>query len=186
MLCIGVSLVANASEPDTEKLTKSQRKAIEKRNREIKDSLDHEIAVKAMNEGYYVLMADRMMIRGRPYLNPESNTNFVLIQGDEAVIQLAINNGRLGLNGMGGITVEGKISGMRGGVPDKKGKVTYDFNVSGPVVSAQVHITLYKEDNQAVAIVSPNFWSGNLTVYGRIVPYYREDYDKVFKGATFP
>lgn len=187
MLCLSFGVVIYAGgEKDTQKLTKAQKKAIEKRNREIKDSIDHIMAVDAMNRGYYVLMADRITMRGRPYMNPEPNTNFVLVQGDEAVIQLASNNGRLGLNGMGGITVEGRISGLRGGEPDKKGKISYDFNVSGPAISAQVQITLYKEDNQAMAIVSPNFWSGNLTVYGRIVPYDRVDYDKAIKGIPFP
>ena len=74
---------------------------------------------------------------------------------------------------MGGITVEGKIGGVRGGKPDKKGRVSYDLNVIGSAVSAQIQITLYKESCKAVAIVSPNFGSSNLTVYGSIVPYYR-------------
>lgn len=185
MICLGFGVAMQAGD-DTPKLTKAQKKAIEKRNREIQDSLDHAAAVEAMSKGYYVLMADRLMIKGRAFMNPMSNTNFVLIQGDKAVIQLAANNGRAGFNGMGGITVEGSINGLRGGTPDKKGKIMYDFSVVGPAISSQVQITLSAEDNLAVAIVSPNFWSGNLMVYGRIVPYDTLDFEKAIKGTTFP
>ncbi|MBQ1988091.1 MAG: DUF4251 domain-containing protein [Muribaculaceae bacterium] len=167
-------------------LTKAQKKAIEKRNNEIRDSLSHVVAVDAMKKGYYVLMADRMIMRGGSYMNPTPNTNFLLVQGDRAVIQIASNNANPGMNGLGGITVEGRVTGLRGGEVDKKGRLNYDFSVSGPGVSAQVQVTLYKEDNQAVAIISPNFWSGNLTVYGKVVPYEELDYKKAIKGSTFP
>lgn len=168
------------------KLTKAQRKAIEKRNKEIMDSLAHESAVAALKNGHYVLMADRLMIKGRAFMNPTPNTNFILVQGDEAIIQLASNRANPGLNGMGGITVQGKITGLKGGEPDKKGKIHYSFTVTGPAISAQVHLTLYKDSNKADAIVSPNFWSGNLTVYGQLVPYDKTDVHKAIKGATFP
>ena len=169
-----------------QQMTKAQKKALEKRHKEIIDSLNHSVATKAMKKGYYVLMADRMMMKNHAYMNPSSNTNFLLVQGDEAVIQIASNRSNPGLNGLGGITVKGKITGLKGGEPDKKGKISYSFTVTGPAVSAQVHITLYKEDNQATAIVSPNFWSGNLTIYGRVVPYNEKDYEKAFEGTSFP
>ena len=186
IICLGLSNNIYADNNTAPELTKEQKKAIEKRNREIQDSIYHATAAEAMAKGFYVLMADRIMIKGRAFMNPTPNTNFILIQGDNAIIQLAANNGRTGLNGLGGITVEGKINGLKGGIPDKKGKITYNFGVSGPAISAQVHITLYGEDNQATAIVSPNFWSGNLTVYGRIVPYEEVDYEKAIKGTSFP
>ena len=173
IVCLSCVFVLYATDVDYSKLTKAQKKAIEKRNKEIRDSLDHESAVEALAKGYYVLMADRIMIKGRSFISIDPNKNFILIQGDNAVIQLAANNGRPGLNGLGGITVEGKIGGVRGGKPDKKGRVSYDLNVIGSAVSAQIQITLYKESCKAVAIVSPNFGSSNLTVYGSIVPYYR-------------
>lgn len=171
---------------ETKELTKKQKKAIEKRNREIVDSIHHVEAVEAMKKGYYVLMADRMMFKSRAYMNPNPNTNFLLVQGDEAVIQIASNGGRPGLNGMGGITVEGKITGLKGGEINRKGEMSYSFTVTGPAVSAQVYITLYKEDNQATAVISPNFWSGNMTIYGEVLPYESTDPSKAMKGITFP
>ena len=177
--------MVSAQEVNEKQLTKKERKAIEKRNREIKDSLAHLDALAALQDGNYVLMADRIMIRSHAFMNPAPNTNFVLVQGDKAVIQLASNNGRAGLNGMGGITVEGYINGLKCDT-NKKGETSYKFGVSGPALSAQVHIVLYKEDNQAMAIVSPNYWSGNLTVYGKIFPYKKNEYDKAIQGNSFP
>lgn len=182
---VGFSIIYS-QDLNTKELSKKEKKAIEKRKREIVDSLEHKEAIAAMQKGYYVLMADRIMIKGRAYMSPTSNMNFILVQGDKAVIQLAANNGRSGLNGMGGITVEGNVTGLKGGEADKKGEITYSFGVTGPAVSAQVQITLYKDDNQAMAIVSPNFWSGTMTVYGKIVPYEGIDYEKAIKGTTIP
>lgn len=167
-------------------LTKKQKKVAEKRNQEITDSIRHTEAMAAMEKGYYVLMADRMMLKNRAYVNPSPNTNFLLVQGDEAIIQIASNGGRPGLNGMGGITVDGRITGLKGGEVDKKGRVSYSFTVTGAAVSAQVQITLYKEDNQAMAIISPNFWSGNMTIYGKIEPYEEPEPSKAMKGVTTP
>lgn len=191
MLCLGVSVMLYAQESanvnnEVTELTDAQRKAIEKRNEEIKDSVNHVVAMNAMQKGYYVLMADRIIMKNHSFMNPTPNKNFLLVQGDEAVIQISSNDARPGLNGLGGITVEGKINGMRGGEVDKKGKLTYNFSVSGAGVSAQVSVTLYKEDNQAMAIISPNFQSGTITVYGKIVPYEKNDYRKAIKGSTFP
>jgi len=38
------------------------------------------------------------------------NSNFFLMSNEEAVLQIAFNNGRLGPNGLGGITLEGRVS----------------------------------------------------------------------------
>ena len=191
LACVTFSVSAYAVETlqnvkESGELTKKQKKAIEKRNREMEDSIRHAEAVEAMKKGYYVLMADRMMLKNRAYVNPSPNTNFLLVQGEEAIIQIASNGGRPGLNGMGGITVDGRITGLKGGKMDKKGRVSYSFTVTGPAVSAQVQITLYKEDNQAMAIISPNFWSGNMTIYGKIEPYEEKDPSKAMKGVTIP
>lgn len=166
----------------TEKIAKEDKKALKKRLETVKDSIDHEFAVDAMRDGYYVLMAERMIARGHAYLNPQSNTNFLLVQGDKATIQIASNSANPGLNGLGGITVEGNISGLSGGEPDKKGNISYSFTITGPAVSAQVQVTLYKDDNYAMAIISPNFWAGTLTIYGDIAPYKNGEYEKAIKG----
>ncbi len=186
LTCVLVCNTAYSDEiyGDKEKeYTKEEKKAIKKRIQEVKDSIDHEFAVDAMRKNCYVLMADRMMMRGHAYMNPQPNTNFLLVQGNKATIQIASNRGNPGLNGLGGVTVEGTVTGLKGGEPDKKGNITYNFSVSGPAVSAQVQVTLYKEDNYAMAIISPNFWSGSLTIYGDVVPYNTNDIEKAIKGA---
>lgn len=172
--CLGLGGLMQAEampqEVQTKELTKAERKAIEKREREIHDSIDHVMALDAVNEGYYVVMARTLTMRGYTFPNPQPNMNFVLVQGDKATIQIAFNNGAPGLNGLGGITVEGTISGNRIKY-DKKGNAYWDFNVMGPAVSAQVSITLYGDSNSAVATVNPNFGPGDLRISGPLVSY---------------
>ena len=37
-----------------------------------------------------------------------------------------------------------------------------------------------------MAIISPNFWSGNMTIYGKIEPYEEPEPSKAMKGVTTP
>ncbi len=175
----------DSADKAAQQLTKAQKKAVEKRLQQIHDSIDHVFAEEALNEGYFVLMADRINMRNYTYPNPQPNMNFVLVQGNKATIQLAFNNGSAGLNGLGGITVEGSVSGVKMRT-DKKGKIYMDFSVMGAAVSAQVFITLYEDSNSAMAIINPNFGPGSMTVYGKLVPYNGNDTRKAFKGISTP
>ena len=109
-----------------------------------------------------------------------SNTNFVSIDGDRAVVQTAFNIPVSGLNGLGGVTVEGSFSNydLR---KDKKGNLFLSLNVMGTGISARVDITIYNGSNQAIVNIVPNFHSNNITLKGIILPL---DKSRVFKGST--
>ena len=109
-----------------------------------------------------------------------SNTNFVSIDGDRAVVQTAFNIPVSGLNGLGGVTVEGSFSNydLR---KDKKGNLFLSLNVMGTGISARVDITLYNGSNQAIVNIVPNFHSNNITLKGIILPL---DKSRVFKGSS--
>lgn len=170
--------------------TKEEKKAREKRLEELRDSVAYLEAKMAVDSGYFVITADRMSLgnRGVNIMSPESNTNFVLVQGDKAVVQLAFNNGFSGLNGLGGITVEGTITNKKRSI-SKKGDINYDFNVTGTGISAQVNIVVYKGGNEARAFINPNFHSQDMTVYGPLIPYDMRNGNggsTIFKGSTLP
>lgn len=152
--------------------TKAERKAREKKLKALADSVAFVDAQAGVAERYFVITAERMALgnTGRMYNMPNSSTNFILVQGDKATVQIAFENGMLGANGLGGITVEGMVGDIKKSV-SKKGDVSYSFNVQGTGISAQITIDLYKNSNQAVAVVDPNFFSGRLTVYGPLIPY---------------
>ena len=169
--------------------TKEERKAREKRLEAMRDSIAFVEAQMALDSSYFVITADRIMLDNRiNIMSPEAGTNFVLVQGDKAIVQLAFNNGFSGLNGLGGITVEGSINNRKTKV-SKKGDISYDFSVNGTSISAQVYITIDKNTNQATVYINPNFNSNSMTVYGPLIPYdhHGDRYgNKVFQGRTFP
>ena len=109
-----------------------------------------------------------------------SNTNFVSVQDDKATVQVAFNIPISGLNGLGGVTVDGQFSkyDLR---TDKKGNVMLSLSVMGSGISARVDITLYAGSNEATVNILPNFSSNRLTLSGVILPLHKS---RVFKGRS--
>lgn len=170
---VQLSVVTPAQEKQE---TKAERKAREKRNKELVDSIAHQKAVQAMEQGYYVLLADRVIMPRTGYMvaGLSTNSNFLLRQADGGIFQVAFNNGRLGANGLGGITLNGRVSGVRL-QQGKKGDVTLTYNMMGSQMNASVQITLYAKSNRATAYVTPNLGSGRITLEGTLVPYRNKD-----------
>ena len=108
-----------------------------------------------------------------------SNTNFVSLSDNRAIVQVAPFNGG-GPNGVGGITVEGSASNVKVQT-DKKGNTTLSMNVMGTGISATVNIFLFKGSNYASVVISPNYNSNRITLRGRLVP---QAYSTVFKGSS--
>ena len=193
LLAMAIILPAAAQElqqvtgiPENE--TKEERKAREKKLEELRDSIAFVEAKMAIDSSYFVITADRIMLDNRiNVMAPESSTNFILVQGDKAIVQLALSRAHPGLNGLGGITVDGTIGGRKIKTT-KKGDIYYTFNVNGTGISAQVTITVYKNSNQSMVYISPNFHSNTLTVYGPLIPYdhYGTRNNKIFKGRSIP
>lgn len=151
---------------------RSSEKAAEKRITALQDSVAGVHAVRALKDCHFVLLADRISFgpRGQVFNNPRPETNFLYMLGDEGVVQFAFENGRLGLNGLGGITCKGRVNNLKILV-DKKGDTRVKYSLFGANVSAQVDIVLYKNSDEARALVSGNFNSGSMTIYGKVKPY---------------
>ena len=153
--------------------TKAEKKAREKRLQAIADSLAFVDASNAIDINYFVITADRISLgkRGRTIQSPDESTNFIMVQGNEATIQLVPRySSHSGFNGLGGITVEGLITGAKKETT-KNGDLSYHFSVNGAAVSAQVTITVFRDSNKAEAYITPNFNSQRMTIYGPLIPY---------------
>ena len=93
LLAMAIILPAAAQElqqvtgiPENE--TKEERKAREKKLEELRDSIAFVEAKMAIDSSYFVITADRIMLDNRiNVMAPESNTNFILVQGDKAIVQ---------------------------------------------------------------------------------------------------
>ena len=95
-------------------------------------------------------------------------------------MQISPSNFASGPNGVGGVTVDGSISGMQRMV-DKKGNTTISFNVTGIGINAQIEIYMSPGTNSASATIYPNFNSNTVWVEGNIVPY---ENSGVFEGMS--
>ena len=144
------------------------------------DSLFYEEAVVAIEEKSFILEADRVIFKTGKNAYVNSNTNFVAVKGENAVVQVAFNVPELGPNGLGGITVDGRVTSYEV-KKDKKANLYVSMNVMGVGISAVIRITMYAGSNDAVVDISPNLNSNRLTLSGNI---YASDNSHVFKGRS--
>ena len=144
------------------------------------DSIAGVQAAIAVQNRDFVLEANQVTFKSGRTVFVDSNTTFISVKGNKAVVQISPSNFASGPNGVGGVTVNGTISGMQRMV-DKKGRTTVSFNVMGIGINAQIEIYMTPGTNQASATIYPNFNSNTVWVQGQIVPYESSD---VFEGTS--
>lgn len=169
-------LAGNAAAQEERELTKDEKKALQERI----DNFLHDEAEEALNKRAFTLEADQVIFKYGQTAHVTSNTNFVSVKDDRAVVQTAFNIPVSGPNGLGGVTVEGTFSDYEL-KKDKKGNISLALNVMGTGISARVDITLYKGSNKATVSITPNFNSNRMTLNGVIVPIEKSS---VFKGHS--
>ena len=147
---------------------------------ELTDSIAGVQAAAAVQNRDFVLEADQVTFKNGYTAFVNSSTTFISVKGNRAVVQISPSNFASGPNGVGGVTVDGSISGMQRMV-DKKGRTTLSFNVMGIGINAQIEIYMVPGTNRASATIYPNFNSNTLWVEGNIVPYASSN---VFEGTS--
>ena len=172
-------MYAQSSSETRQAERKAQREA-QKAREKAENERNYAIAVQALKEGKFVLEADQLVFKRGRSAFVSSTTNFVLMDGEHASVQIAANNALAGPNGIGGITVDGSRKEMKI-TTDKKGNVNCSFSVQGIGISAQVYITLTNGGNNASARISPNYNSNTLTLNGVQVPLSQSN---VYKGRA--
>lgn len=137
-------------------------------------------AEQALANSDFVLEASYLNYKGR--FNPQinSNTNFIALNGTNAIIQFAVLNYHPGLNGIGGITLEGRASNIKM-KKDKKGNITYSMEVIGRRLSAQVFLNVIKDTNRCIATIRSNHRGGETTFTGYLYP---KEESNFFKGLS--
>ena len=144
------------------------------------DSLAYVQAAAAVRNQDFVLEADNVSFKNGMTTFVNSNTNFISVKGDRAVVQISPSNFASGPNGLGGVTVDGMITD-RQVVTDKHGRITYNMNVMGLGINAQVQIYLTPGSSNASATIYPNFNSNTVWLEGTVVPYENSD---VIEGSS--
>ena len=147
---------------------------------ELTDSIAGVQTAAAVQNRDFVLEADQVTFKNGSTVFVNSTTTFISVKGNRAVVQISPSNFSSGPNGLGGVTVDGNISGMQRMV-DKKGRTTISFNVMGIGINAQIEIYMVPGTNRATATIYPNFNSNTVWVEGDIVPYANSN---VFEGSS--
>lgn len=156
-----------------------QQAAAEKQVYKMLDSISAVKAAEAMQNLDFVINGQRVTIgSGRTFNCDDQSTNFVSVHDGKAMLQLASMRGMSGFNGIGGITLEGRIT-KTDLKTDKKGNMSLTFSVSGPSLSAFVTVSLPKNSTQAIVQINPNF-RRDLTMFGTLSPY---DSTKIYVGS---
>ena len=137
---------------------------------ELADSLASIQAIAAMRNQDFVLLIDNVTFNNGNTVFVNSSVNFLSVKGDRAVVQISPSNFAPGPNGLGGVTVDGIISGYQI-MTDKKGRVNLTYNVSGIGLNAQIEVYISPGSSDAQATVYPNFNSNTLWISGTVVPY---------------
>ena len=147
---------------------------------ELTDSIASVQAFAAVKNQDFVLEAQTVQFRNGATVFVNDMTNFISVKGNRAVVQISPSDFAAGPNGVGGVTVDGMISGQEYRV-GKKGSATYSFNVTGIGINAQVEIYLNHGTNQASATIYPNFNANTVWIQGNIVPY---ENSNVIEGSS--
>lgn len=163
------------------KALRDAERARQKAAQEIEESAAYAEAVKALKEKQFVLEADQVIFKRGETAYVNTNTNFVLVNQNRGTVQVAFNTHFAGPNGIGGVTVDGTVSGVKMKT-DKRGNVTYSFSIMGTGISAQIFMTLVNGDNEATVSISPNFNSQTLTLRGKIISL---EQSNIFKGRSW-
>ena len=170
---------ARAAKREALKKEREARKTLEAQQ----DSIAYLKAVESLKSGTFVLEASNVTFPNGITRFVSNTTNYVQANDGNGIVQTAFTNFTYspGPNGLGGVTVEGKISGFQLR-KDKDGNYFCNYNIQGIAVSATISITLTGGTNQASVIISPNFNNNNMTMTGNLYPLNESD---VFQGTTW-
>ncbi|MBQ6168168.1 MAG: DUF4251 domain-containing protein [Muribaculaceae bacterium] len=154
--------------------TEQEIKEREKRLREHNDQVAFAKASNSLRRGYFVLTADNIQIGNMGYRHYDirDNYNFVLVQGEDGIIQYALTASGPGSNGLGGWTGKGKVRNKHLSY-GKNGDVHFSYQLISGSVNADVSITLFHDSKRAMAYISGGV---PITIYGEILPYRDKDH----------
>lgn len=173
-LTIALILTAAAIAPPhtmARELSKKEKKQIEKAEKARRDSAEHCLALAAIADTAFVLKCDKITFQPSSIstysLDPQ--LNFVMVNGQEAVVQTATNGTWQGFNGYGGFTLTGKANGYKTEC-SKKGETRVKYALHGSRGTAWIDLLLYKDSGKAVATINPPEVSGSLVMRGILTP----------------
>ncbi len=179
IVCILFRGYAQTENPDSKDLTKEEKKAMRKAKKE-EDKRKREEALiefeKYAEMREWVVEAHTVFDKQGQSYQMDPNINFVGVDKDETTVQLSFT-GLMGWNGVGGVTLEGKIGKYEHSNDGKSLNITISAMGSGlGVVDIFMTVT---GDGNGRATVSGN-WGERITFQGKFVSL---EESTVYKGT---
>lgn len=131
------------------------------------DSIAYQTAQKLIQGKGFMLSGDQLSMGNSPMFNVTSNTNFIIVEGNGATVQISPGIGA-GPNGVGGITFRGDVSDYKVDTSRKDAVATFRFSANGG--SGDIRIVLYRNSNKATAYINSTFYRGKAQLQGQILP----------------
>ncbi|HBH25013.1 MAG TPA: hypothetical protein DDY13_16535 [Cytophagales bacterium] len=172
-----ISFAQSDKGKEMEKMSKAEKKALKQAEMKAnKDSL-----LQIIENKQWVLEAYQLQGKYGQTFNLSPTTNFVAVKGDRNVWQFAFN-GLIGWNGIGGITIDGKVTKYEVS-PGKKAKsaISIRMNTMAPGTGPANIIMTVTSDGHARATVSGAFSNDRLTFTGKLSPL---EMSNIYKGTS--
>ena len=174
--CLGVS----AQESELSKREKRRLQKQQAREAQAKqDSINAIVVEWMLKNKHFVLEAEMISAPGKQRVNVSSNINFVYVDSTFGAVQIGSAH-LIGLNGVGGVTVEGRIT-------------KYDLKINKGRGGKSYFLMLYVSSNSGFFDISLNIsaigvadatlsgnWGGKLSYHGKIVALSQS---RVYKGT---
>jgi len=171
-----LTLQSCAQSKEASEVSKAEKKEQEAR----KMAKQRKNILQQLRDTTFVLEALRLTDRYGNSVNVSDNTNFIAAQGAGFTLQYAFQGGGLGRNGLGGLTIDGRITDYEILNADEKDKaLRVNFSVQSPGVGfANVSMSVFG-NSRADATISGAFGS-RIRMYGYFSSLQDSD---VFKGT---
>ena len=176
VLILTVCLLANSVE--AQELDKKAKKQMKKEERTKIEQEHIALVAEAIDSSAYVLEADRLQSQRGITINVPSNLNFIAVHGESAFIQVG-SNGGIGPNGVGGVSVDTRITKMSIEKIEKTGGYSIQMTCMSSAGIYDISISC-NADGQVVTATIGGSRRGKLIYLGKLVPL---ALSRVYKGT---
>ncbi|MFH0756950.1 MAG: DUF4251 domain-containing protein [Bacteroidota bacterium] len=179
LLAVTMAFSIYSQEPELSKKEQKQLQKELKKEQQAEEAAKKAALVALMIEyQQFVLEADHLRDKQGNMVTVPSMINFLAIDSISGVIQIGSNQ-YAGLNGVGGITIEGPISNYEVSLNEKNSTYNISYNIRSTMGHFDITMSVFS-DGRADATVSSN-WPGRVSYTGYLVPIADS---RVYKGTS--
>jgi hypothetical protein len=175
-LVLSFFLFGSLSAQEIVKNERDLKKELKKARRDSIANNDYQKLCNMVDSSAFVLEADYLVTQRGYRVQVSTDLNFIMIDSTYAVMQTGSNTA-VGYNGMGGITVEGKVTSWKVTKDDKNKSLFIKMEVMSDMGVFSILIDVSSSGRASGRLTS--LWPGQLTWDGYMVPL---EPSKTFKG----